>query len=316
MDEWYYAFIRFARMHEKAADAAEVGAIKASHYLKAVVSYHIAQLPITEDNEKKITAYGSSAAAYMKGAKFYWCPVERVEYPYMKTKLSGFIQKPPGVKEKLPCMVIANGIDASAEAEGHVVCNYFLRKGFMTFQMYLPGQYEARLDGLAMTHDFEKPTSAALDYLVTRSDVDINKIALIGISFGGFIAPRVAAFEKRVKACISIGGFYGLDEFEFAPFTVAHCLNDMKITLEQWPETRKKYNLDNVIDKITCPLLVVNGKADTVLPISQTIKIYDNAHCPKDLKLYDGCDHSAWFNRRDALVDSADWAWVKLHVKE
>ena len=126
---------------------------------------------------------------------------------------------------------------------------------------------------------------------------------------------RAAAFEKRLKACISVGGFYGMDEFTYMTGAILHLQNDMNVTPAQWPEETKKYTLDGIIDKVTCPLLVVNGTADATSPNSQVVKVYDNARCPKDIKLYEGVGHSAWYWKKDALLDIADWVWVKLHGK-
>ena len=199
------------------------------------------------------------------------------------------------------------GIDSSGEAEGHIISDYFLQKGFITLDIDCPGQYDARFKGLPMTPDFEKPIAAALDYLATRSGVDLNRIALFGSSMGGFIAPRAASLEKRIKACVSVGGFYSLDEFDFPTHYYLHLLNDMKITAAEFPLKRKEYTLEGIIDKMTCPLLVVNGGGDTVEPVSSSIKIYEKATCKKDLLIYEGLNHCAWPERKEVLSEIGGW---------
>src|SRR5262249_35604644 len=57
--------------------------------------------------------------------------------------------------------------------------------------------------GLIFRPDYEKPVTAVVDYLFTRPDVDQDKVALIGYSAGGYFAPRAAAGEPRIKACIA-----------------------------------------------------------------------------------------------------------------
>ncbi len=68
-----------------------------------------------------------------------------------------------------------------------------------------PGQWTALKanPGLIFRPDYEKPVAAVVDYLFTRPDVDADKVALIGYSFGGHLAPRAAAGEPRIKACIA-----------------------------------------------------------------------------------------------------------------
>ena len=57
--------------------------------------------------------------------------------------------------------------------------------------------------GLTFRGDYEKPMQAVVDYLFTRTDVDHERIALIGYSAGGYFAPRAAAGESRIRACIA-----------------------------------------------------------------------------------------------------------------
>jgi cephalosporin-C deacetylase-like acetyl esterase len=70
-----------------------------------------------------------------------------------------------------------------------------------------PGQLGAlhRNPGLVMRPDYEVPISATVDYLVTRPDVDTERLAIVGYSVGGYLAPLAAAFEPRLKACVSNG---------------------------------------------------------------------------------------------------------------
>ena len=51
---------------------------------------------------------------------------------------------------------------------------------------------------------------------MTRDDIDPDRIALYGLSFGGYLAPRAVAFEHRIHACIANGGIYDFLEPQFA----------------------------------------------------------------------------------------------------
>ncbi len=68
-----------------------------------------------------------------------------------------------------------------------------------------PGQWGALKNnpGLIFRYDYDKPVTAVVDYVLSREDVDEDKLALIGYSMGGHLAPRAAALEPRIKACIS-----------------------------------------------------------------------------------------------------------------
>jgi pimeloyl-ACP methyl ester carboxylesterase len=67
-----------------------------------------------------------------------------------------------------------------------------------------PGQWGALKanPGLVFRPDYEKPMNAVVDYVLTRQDVDPDKLALIGYSAGGYFATRATSGESRVKACI------------------------------------------------------------------------------------------------------------------
>ena len=51
--------------------------------------------------------------------------------------------------------------------------------------------------------DYDVPIGAAIDYAVSRSEVDPERLALYGISFVGYFAPRAAAYDTRIKALMA-----------------------------------------------------------------------------------------------------------------
>ena len=59
-----------------------------------------------------------------------------------------------------------------------------------------------------MIVDFERATSAVIDYLEKSSHVDANRLGVFGPSMGGYLAPRSAACDTRIKACTFAGGMY------------------------------------------------------------------------------------------------------------
>ena len=70
-----------------------------------------------------------------------------------------------------------------------------------------PGQADGLYErGLPLRHDFESVVAPALDLVLERSEVDDGRIAIIGRSFGGYLAPRASAFEQRLSALIADPG--------------------------------------------------------------------------------------------------------------
>jgi alpha-beta hydrolase superfamily lysophospholipase len=83
----------------------------------------------------------------------------------------------------------------------------FLSRGIATLMVDGPGQGEAEYEH-PIRGDFEIPAAAIVDWVLTRNDVDATRIGLWGVSMGGYLAPRAAAFEKRISACIVLAGPY------------------------------------------------------------------------------------------------------------
>ena len=101
------------------------------------------------------------------------------------------------------------GLDSTKE-EMRTNEEVFLDRGIATFAFDGPGQGEPEYD-LPIRPDYEAPVAAVIDTLETRRDLDTSRLGLWGVSLGGYYAPRAAAFEPRVRACISLTG-----PFDFA----------------------------------------------------------------------------------------------------
>jgi alpha-beta hydrolase superfamily lysophospholipase len=110
-------------------------------------------------------------------------------------------------------VIFYDGLDVTKEILYGIIGDQFSRRGIACLVIDTPGTGEPlRLRGVASRADYEVPTAAIVDYLQTRRDIDPDRIGLLGISLGGYYAPRGAAFEKRITACVAWGAMwdYGL----------------------------------------------------------------------------------------------------------
>ena len=71
-----------------------------------------------------------------------------------------------------------------------------------------------RLRGLTGRHDGEHWSSACVDWLENRDDVDPARIGVMAWSLGGYHALRAAAFEKRFSLCVAWGANYNWGELQ------------------------------------------------------------------------------------------------------
>jgi 2,6-dihydroxypseudooxynicotine hydrolase len=131
-----------------------------------------------------------------------------------------------------------------------------------------PGQGEMFFQ-VRFRPDFEQFTSAVVDYIQTRPEVDPQRIGVLGRSLGGYLAVRSAAFDHRFRACVAWGALNDLRHWDRIPeltragFTYIAGLEDQAQAREfYW----NAVSLEGVAGKLACPLYVLHGARDTVLP--------------------------------------------------
>jgi len=156
-----------------------------------------------------------------------------------------------------------------------------------------------------------------VDYAIARDDVNLDKIALMGISMGGYLAPRAVAFEHRIKACIANGGIFDFseDRYKSMPGELIELLKTDKVKFNEYigevmrknvtarwffnngimvfgvdtPAdvmlTIKKYTLKDVVQYIRTNMLVINSGSDYALR-GQAKKLYDSLRSPKKFYLF------------------------------
>src|SRR5947209_16833195 len=120
-----------------------------------------------------------------------------------------------------------------------------------------------------------------MDWLERRNDVDARRVGVIAMSLGGYYAPRAAAFEQRLACCVAWGarwdnaGSHGriLKDASAARSVtgwVHHALWYYGArTVEEAEQRIAEMTLEGVVDKVTCPLLVVHGAKDRQVPFEQ-----------------------------------------------
>ncbi len=124
-------------------------------------------------------------------------PIERFKIPYEKKYLPAM--RIPALNDKKGTIVMHGGFDSLIE-EFYSMMRYFSEHGFEVVAFEGPGQGAAlRKYGVALNHEWEKPTKAILDYF------KLNDVTLFGISMGGWFCFRAAAFEPRIKRVIALG---------------------------------------------------------------------------------------------------------------
>jgi 2,6-dihydroxypseudooxynicotine hydrolase len=205
------------------------------------------------------------------------------------------------------------GLDSTKE-EMDVYETIFLSRGMATLCFDGPGQGEAEYD-IPVRGDYEVAVKAVVDYIETRKDLDAGRVGLWGVSLGGYYSARAAAFEKRLKACISLSGPYnwvetfdGRNELSREAFRVrSHCK-----TMDEAREKAKTLTLEGVAKNITCPIFVVGGEFDGLTPPHNAKRIAAEVSGPCELLIVKGGNHVANNRRYMFQTQTADWMAQKL----
>ena len=145
---------------------------------------------------------------WLKSIPLFDPPVEPVSIPYENTQLHGFFFRAPNPrKEKRSLLILVNGSDGSLLDMYLWGANGAMARGYDCLTFDGPGQgYALWKQKIFFRPDWEKVITPVVDYVLTRREVDPKRIALQGISQGGYWVPRAVAFEKRIAATIADPG--------------------------------------------------------------------------------------------------------------
>jgi dienelactone hydrolase len=282
---------------------------------RAATSYHFGKFVWLVDLERHRQASIKASDAYRRALRLLDPAAERLEIPFDGASLIAILRKPAGISPA-PLVVLIPGLDSTKE-EFFGTEAIFHRRGLATLTLEGPGQGETGFE-LMIRPDFDVPFGAALDFLAGRSDLDLARVGAIGFSLGGYYAPRVAAFEPRLRAAVGISGPYQMSSYwdQRPPMTKAafrhHAGASSDDEAKQIAET---LSLDGVAEQIEHPLLIVTGDQDRLVPWQETKRIADEAQ-NSTWKLYEGGNHVV--NNMPYLYKtlSADWLSEQLRLED
>ena len=121
----------------------------------------------------------------------------------------GIFYKARADDETSPTIIVGSGYDGSQEELYHSNIRQILARGLNAVTYEGPGQPTVRRQqGIGFIPDWWNVLTPVVDYLENRSDVDMSKLALAGMSFGGILAPVAASREHRVSPVFAIEGFH------------------------------------------------------------------------------------------------------------
>jgi len=277
------------------------------HLTRAAACYHFSKFVFVVDYDQMKAAHRKAVECRNLALPLIDPPGERVVIPYEGKHLAGNLRKPAGAV-KPPVVVMCMGLDSTKE-EMDSNESVFLARGMATLAFDGPGQGEGEYD-YAIRGDYEVVVKAVVDYVETRGDVDASRVGLWGVSLGGYFAPRACAFEKRIKACIALSGpFDWAAIFDRLPELTRHTFQvRAKCCTEALARAHAAtLSLRNVAGNITCPLFIVAGKRDGIVPWQESEKLAATAAGPVVRCFIEDGNHVANNRTYRYRSQSADW---------
>jgi esterase FrsA len=201
-EPWVAEWIKLAVPFEhQAAELESQGKIEQANkaYQMAATYYGIAKFPVINHPAKQ-AAYRKAVENYLKAARSQDPPMERVTIPFEGKQIIGYLRKPKGVARP-PIVIATGGVDVYKEERS---TNDLLGVGLAAFSMDMPGAGECPVWN---TPDAERLYTATIDYMLTRQDLDGQRMGFVGRSYGGYWGGKMAYVEsKRLRASVQWGG--------------------------------------------------------------------------------------------------------------
>jgi len=313
-DSWCREWSAKGTLHEELGEAAFsqgrlVSGSQALH--RAAVCYHFGGFRFYQDLPQKSVADKKAQRCYAKAAPFFQIPAERILVPFKGANLVGYLRLPPGVA-KSPCVIIIPGNDARKE-EFKNLEEEFLMRGMATVGYDGPGQGEV-WDQLKMRSDDEKATIAVMDYLETRTEIDMGRIGIYGWAMGGFFAPRVAAVDSRVRACVSMPVRYSLVDWDNVGKMQTDAYQHLfgNVSYEEGREIASSFTQEGILPQVRCPFLIVHGGRGDTVEQEDSERAARDAGGPTELVVYEEGDHLCINIRYKSWSMMMDWFAKKL----
>ena len=325
-EDWCVEFEKLgAKLYAIGDEADQSGhtATASDHFLRAFTYYRSAERVLHGGDPRKLLLFKKAMGCWHKGIDLSVHPHEPITVPFEGHDLAGWLFHPRHriTRNPPPCVLFLSGADALPEENFFRGVQYVTARGAACFVFNGPGQGSTlRLLGIPTRPDYEKPVSAAVDVLMQRTDLDRDRMGLLGVSMAGYYAPRAVCFEHRLKACVAWGALYDVlnDLYLYYPPLrpqlrwISGCKSD--------EEAREKYaafTLKGLLHRVRCPVLITHGAWDRMVPLASATRTLDELIVSdKTLRVYDdtegGAEHCSMDNWSQVIPYQVDWLLDRL----
>jgi len=293
---WFEEWTRMGDVVEaRGRDAARAGhtLTAASCFMRATRYYQTGERFIHPRSLRSQEVYAKSVKIFQEAAAMIRRPrIEPVEVPYGETSLPALLVHPdPAVagNKPAPAMVFFDGFDVTKELQYGYGVPDLAARGVGCLIVDGPGNGESvRFRELPLIAETEHYATPVYNYLAGRPEFDAKRIGVMALSLGGYYAPRAASLEQRFACCVAWGAQWDyhavwakrleeLDKGKVLSLSVPPEHLQWVLGVPDRAAALKNlegFRLDGIVQKMTCPFLLVHGGGDQQIPLATAERLY------------------------------------------
>jgi hypothetical protein len=266
----------------------------ASCFMRASRYYQTGERFLQPRTQRSMDTYAKAVKLFKEAAGLIQRPrIEPVEVPYGKTSLPALLVHPAPEatgSKPAPWMVFFDGFDVTKELQYGYGIPDLAARGIGCLIVDGPGNGESvRFRNLPLIAETEHYATPAYDYLAGRPEFDPKRIGVMALSLGGYYAPRAASLEQRFACCVAWGAqwdYHAIWAKRFEDLASGKVLSlsvppehlEWVLGVSSREAAMKKlegFRLDGIVQKMTCPFLLVHGAGDEQIALSLAQKCFD-----------------------------------------
>ncbi|MBK5268157.1 MAG: alpha/beta hydrolase [Acidimicrobiia bacterium] len=313
-DDWVVEWMNTAAVHEALAKHAESDGRQlaaTAAWMDAFRCHHLAYFVSTRDEELHSRGLANMLRCHDHALPRLEPAVEKVDIPGVAgaPRMVGLLSLPN--VDRPPVVIVLPGLDSTKETR-HQSRGAWLRRGVAVLSVDGPGQGEAS-QWSTIRPDYEVAMRGVIDWIETRPDLDAGRVGVFGSSLAGYYAPRAAAFEPRIIAAFGNCGPYNWGEcFDSLPQVTKEAYTHYSgaKSMDEARVMAGDLSLEGIASQITCPLLIVHGSDDPLIPWEQGKRIADEGG--GEFLLIEGGTHGV--QNMPHLFQSYALDWMTRHL--
>ncbi len=286
LESWHAEWMVVARRNHRRGDEA----LRARHvrtaqncWLRAANYYRHAEFWLPAHDARRLATFELMEECSRKFIAHLSPAGEVIDIPYENgVPMCAYFVRAPSAEALQPVLICMGGLDSIKDEMWFMQAHGALQRGLSVLMIDGPGQGGTlRRHKVVTRHDYEVPIGRCIDYLQTRGDVDMSRIAVCGSSLGGYYAARAASFEHRLAACISHGAIWDIGA-RWRERGDDHALAEHikwvfgAGSMAQAAEIAAPFRLSGALEHMRCPYLIIHGGHD-VLGVSEVSTVHDYA---------------------------------------